>query len=67
MRTGRPKRLFAEADGKHPEDSNERLAFIDMLPPDVSTNVLMHMDMPGYETYDKIRRYAVKMVEVMQM
>ena len=33
------KRLFVEADGKLPEDSNERLAFIDMLPPDVSANV----------------------------
>ena len=29
------KRLFAEADGKLPDDNNERLAFIDMLPPDV--------------------------------
>ena len=50
------KRPFAEADGNLPEDSNERLAFIDMFPPDVSANVLKNMDMPGYETYDKIKR-----------
>ena len=55
-----------EANGKLPEDSNERLAFIDMLPPDVSANVLMHMDIPGYETYDKIQKYAVKLVKTMQ-
>ena len=37
-----------------------------MLPPDVSANVLLHTDMPGYETFDKIRRYAVKLVMFMQ-
>ena len=59
------KRLFAEADGKLPEDSNQRLVLNDMLPPDVSSNVLMHMDMPGYEMYDKIKKYAVKFVKIM--
>ena len=42
------------------------MAFIDMLPSDVSVNVLVHMVMPGYESYDTIRKYAVKLVEVMQ-
>ena len=60
------KRLFATADGKLPNNIKERLAFIDMLPPDVSANVLMHMDMPGYEAYNKIRRYDVKLVKVMR-
>ena len=35
-----------EADGKLPEDSNECLAFIDMLSLDVSANVLMHPKAP---------------------
>ena len=42
------------------------MAFIDVLPPDVSANVLMHIDMPGYETYDKICRYDVKLNKVTQ-
>ena len=44
--------------------SASRLFFL--LPPDVSANVLMHMDRPGYETYDKIKKYAVKLVKIMQ-
>ena len=30
------KRVFVECDGKLPEESQERLSFIEMLPPDIS-------------------------------
>ena len=38
------KRLFEKADGKLPDAEQERLAFIDILPGDISPNVIMEMD-----------------------
>ena len=47
------KRLFLEADGNLQDGETERLAFVDMLPADISS-MLMHMELPAYDTFDKI-------------
>ena len=60
------KREFEEADGARQTDDSERLVFLDLIPQEISAHVIMHMDMPGYATYDAIRRYALKMVKVLQ-
>ena len=60
------KRLYAEADGVTPGPNQERMAFVNPLPGDISSNVLMHLDMPGYKTYEAIKKYALKLVKVMQ-
>ena len=60
------KREFEEADGARQTDDSERLVFLDLIPQEISAHVIMHMDMPGYETYDAIRKYALKMVKVLQ-
>jgi hypothetical protein len=60
------KRLYSEADGPPLDGEQERSAFVNMLPPDISNNVMMHLEMPGYESYEKIRAYALRLVKVMQ-
>ena len=60
------KRLFEKADGKLPDHEQERLAFVGILPHDISANVIMEMEKPGFSTFDEIKKYAIKLVTVMQ-
>ena len=53
---GTNKRLFQRADGKLPDAEQERLAFIGILPSDISPNVIMEMAKPGFETYSEVRK-----------
>ena len=55
-------RLFTAAGGVAPPDSSKRLTFIDMIPPDISSYVLMHMEM--YPSYDSLRKFVMKYVRV---
>ena len=45
--------MFAEADGKNPDPETTRLAFVAMLPHDVYTYVLVHLDMEEYDSVGK--------------
>ena len=38
------KRLFEMADGKLPDAEQERLAFVGILPVDITPNIIMDMD-----------------------
>ena len=58
------KRLFEKADGKPPEPAQERLALIGLLLPDISSNVIMEMEKPGFETFQEAKKHALKLVKV---
>ena len=58
--------MFERADGKLPDAEQERLAFICMLPGDISPNVTMEMAKPGFETYAEVRKYTLRLVKVLQ-
>ena len=60
------KRLFERADGKLPDAEQERLAFIGILPGDISPNVIMEMAKPGFETYAEVRKYTLCLAKVLQ-
>ena len=60
------KRLFEKADGKLPDREQERLAFVGILPNDISANAIMEMEKPGCSTFEDIKEYAIKLVKVMQ-
>ena len=60
------KRLFTSADGVLPAEDQQRLALIGLLPPDISANVIMEMEKPGFETFSAIKKYALKLVKVLQ-
>ena len=60
------KRLFEKADGKLPGPDQGRLTLIGLLPPDISSNVIMEMEKPGFESFSAIKKYALKLVKVLQ-
>ena len=57
-------RLFLKAGGQPMADSQRRLALIDMLPPDISSYITMHLDLPEYASYDGLRKFVLKYVKV---
>ena len=57
------KRLSGQVDGQCPEPEQERLAFVGVPG---YLRAMMHMEMPGLETLDKIREYTLKLVKVLQ-
>ena len=60
------KRLFEQADGVLPAHDQQRLALIGMLPPDISATVIMEMEKPGFGTFQEVKKYALKLVRVLQ-
>ena len=42
------------------------MAFIGILPGDISPNIIMEMDKPGFETYTAIKKYTLRLVKVLQ-
>ena len=59
-------RLFSNAGVRAPDQAQQRLSFISLLPPDVSTYVSMRVDLPEYDTYSKLMAFALKYVRVLQ-
>ena len=57
---------FATAGGRAPAQDQQRLSFISFLPPDVSAYVSMHLDLPEYDTYTKLRAFALKCAKLLQ-
>ena len=57
-------RLFEKAGGQTVTDAARRLALIDLLPPDISSYITMHLELLEYSTYDGLRRFVVKYVKV---
>ena len=58
------KRLFESADVL-PAPDQQRLALIGLLPPDISSNVIMEIEKPGFEMFSAIKKYALKLVKVL--
>ena len=48
-----------------PAPDLERLALIDMLPAEVITSVTMHMDLPEFDTLQKLKRFVFKYTKVL--
>jgi len=66
LKCGTNKRFFESADGVLPAPDQQQLALIGLLPPDISSNVIMEMEKPGFETFSAIKKYALKLVKVLQ-
>ena len=60
-------RLMLENGGKMPDDESRRVAFIEMLPADMSTYATMRMDEDDFSTFNKIKKWAIKYVKVQQL
>ena len=60
------KRLFEKADGVLPSPDQERLALIGLLAPDIFSNVTMELEKPGFGTFQEVKKYALKLVKVLQ-
>ena len=58
-------RLFKAAGGREPEGEAKRIAFIKLLPPDVRAHVTLHQDMPQYQDFNELKRFALKYIKVM--
>ena len=58
-------RLFKVAGGRAPEGDAKRIAFVKLLPPDVRANVTLHQDMPAYQDFTELKRFALKYIKVM--
>ena len=57
--------LFKAAGGREPEGDAERIAFIKFLSPDVRAHVTLHEDMPQYQDFVELKRFALKYTKVM--
>ena len=60
------KGLYTESGGVLPEESQERLAFIEMLPADINVYITMHMDLEDHRTLQALKRFTLKYVKVLQ-
>ena len=58
-------RLLKEAGGSCPTGDTQRLAFTKLLPPDVAAHVILHMDLPQYQSFEELRKFTDKYVKVM--
>ena len=58
-------RLFTTAGGAAPTGDAERLAFVELLPPDVAAHVTLHLDLPAYQEFSALKKFASKYVTVM--
>ena len=58
-------RLFKAAGGREPEGDANRIAFVKLLPPDARAHVTLHQDMPAYQDYTELKRFALKYIKVM--
>ena len=61
-------RLMIENGGKPPDEESRRLAFIEMLPSDMSTYATMRLDTdPEFATFAKVKKWALKYIKVQQL
>ena len=59
-------RLMVENGGEMPSDETRRMAFVEMLPPDIMSHVMMNIDLPGFETFNKVKKYTLRYIKVLQ-
>jgi hypothetical protein len=59
-------RVMIENGGVVPADEARRLALIDMLPPELSSEATMKMDNPEFDSFVKIKKWAVKYCKVLK-
>ena len=55
-------RLMVENGGEMPSDETRRMAFVEMLPPDLMSHVMMNIDLPGFETFNKVKKYTLRYI-----
>ena len=53
-------RLSKAAGGQEPEGDAKRIAFVKLLPPDVRAHVTLHQDMPMYQGFTELKRFAAQ-------
>ena len=58
-------RLFKSAGGREPDGDAKRIAFIKLHPPDVRAHVTLHQDMPQYQDFVELKRFALKYIKVL--
>lgn len=59
-------RLMIENGGVLPSDETMRLAYVEMLPPDLNTNVSMKLDEPEFATFTTLKKYVDRYVKLLQ-
>ena len=57
---------MVENGGHLPDDATRRAAFIEMLPPELSSHVFMQMDSPDFDTYEKVKKWSLKDAKMKQ-
>ena len=50
--------LFVKAGGSQPLDCDRRLTLIQILPANIAAYITMHMELPEYNTYEKLKKKA---------
>ena len=58
-------RLFKEAGGPRPVGDAAKVAFTKLLPPDAAAHVMLHMDLPQYQSFEALRKFTDKYVKAM--
>ena len=59
-------RLMIENGGELPSDETRRLAYVEMLPPDLNTHVSMKLDEPEFATFTKLRNYVDRYLQLLR-
>ena len=52
--------LVEKSDGVLPAPDPERLALVGLLPPDISANVIIQMELPWFESFEQVKKHALK-------
>lgn len=60
-------RRMVENGGNMPDDESRRIAFIDMLPLEMSTHATVRMDEDDFNTFNKVKKWALKYIKVQQL
>ena len=58
-------RVFKAGGGRDPEGESKRIAFVKLLHADVRAHVALHQDMPAYQDFTELKRFALKYIKVM--
>ena len=58
-------RLMVENGGESQSDETKRLALIEMLPPEINSYVILHMDEPRYDSFEKVKKSAKKFANIL--
>ena len=58
-------RLMLENGGALPDDESRRVAFIEMLPDELSVHATMRLDDPDFDSFTKVKKWALKYGKVL--